>query len=248
MDQIDLRLMVAALAILLAGATKGVTGMGLPVVATPFLAALFDVRTAIAITIIPTTLSDLPILYTFRAEWRQLRWLVPLVVAGMVGIVIGTRILVRVDQRLLAGVLGVSVLAFVATSWFRPLSRLDTSFAKRWGAAVGWAGGLLQGATGASGPIITILFYQLNLSRAAFLFVINAFFLMLDTTQLVSLISVGVFTPRLFLLALSATFLVMPTLFLALRFQARISDQVFHRAVLLVLALTGLVLLGDLLS
>jgi len=244
MDQIDFRLLIGALAVLLAAATKGISGIGLLVVATPILAVLYDLPTAIAVAILPTALSDMPFLYTYRSEWRQALRFTPMIVAGMAGVFIGTQILIRVNQELLKAALGVSVLLFVVISWFHLLPRLSDRFATRWGAVVGLLAGILQGATGTSAPVITVFFYQLHLPRAAFLFLINIFFVMVDSIQVGSLVWVGVYTPRLFLLALAAAALVGPIVFLTLRLQKRINEQLFRRIVLLVLALSGLVLLS----
>ncbi len=244
MEQIDYRLLIGVLAVLLAGATKGISGIGLPVVATPILAVLYDLPTAIAVAILPTALSDMPILYTYRSEWHQTRRFIPMIVAGVAGILIGTQILIRVDQGLLKAALGLSVLLFVVISWFHLLPRLSDRFATRWGGVVGLLAGILQGATGTSAPVITVFFYQLHLPRAAFLFLINIFFVIVDSIQVGSLIWVGVYTPRLFLLAFAAAALVGPMVFLTLRLQKRINEQLFRRIVLLVLAFTGVVLLS----
>ncbi len=140
--------------------------------------------------------------------------------------------------------LGLSVLLFVVISWFHLLPRLSDRFATRWGGVVGLLAGLLQGATGTSAPVVTVFFYQLHLPRAAFLFLINIFFIIVDSIQVGSLIWVGVYTPRLFLLAFAAAVLVGPMVFLTLRLQKRINEQLYRRIVLLVLAFTGVVLLS----
>ncbi|MBI2820659.1 MAG: sulfite exporter TauE/SafE family protein [Acidobacteria bacterium] len=234
---------VAVASLLLAGLMKGVSGMGLPLVATPVLALLYDLPTAIAITVPPTVLSDLPILYAFRSEWRQARRLLPLMVPAMIGIVFGTRILVVLDQDKLKGVLGGLVLLFVAVSYFRLIPHLSDRLAARVGPVVGLAAGVLQGAAGQSGPLVSIFLYQLSLPRNAFLFLINAFFLLADSTQLISLASHGLYTPERLLQAAVAACVAMPTLALSLHFHQRISEQLFRKIVLLVLALTGSVLL-----
>ncbi len=242
MDQIDLRLLVGALAVLVGGATKGITGIGLPVVATPILAILYDLPTAIAVVILPTVLTDSALLYRFRDQWREARRLIPIIPPALVGIVIGTQILVRVDQQLLKIVLGSAVLLFVVMSWFQVVPRLGDRFARRWGPGVGLAAGVLQGASGTSAPVVTMFFFQINLAKAPFLFLINAFFFLVDTAQVASLFSVGIYTPRLFLFSAAIGCLALPVLFLTLRLQERISDQQFRKAVLLVLTLTGVIL------
>ncbi|MEE8161095.1 MAG: sulfite exporter TauE/SafE family protein, partial [Acidobacteriota bacterium] len=129
MDEVDFRLLIAVLAVLLAAATKGISGIGLPVVATPILAVLYDLPTAIAVAILPTALSDMPILYTYRSEWRQALRFIPMIAGGMAGVFIGTQILIRVNQELLKAALGLGVLLFVVISWFHLLPRLSDRFA-----------------------------------------------------------------------------------------------------------------------
>ena len=245
MDQIDLRLVLGALAVLAGGVTKGITGIGLPVVATPILAILYDLPTAIAVVILPTVFTAAALMYRFRDQWREARRLIPIIPPALVGIVIGTQILIRVDQHLLKIVLGSAVLLFVAMSWFHLVPRLGESFARRWGPGVGLAAGMLQGASGTSAPVVTIFFFQVNLAKAPFLFVINAFFFLVDTGQVLSLVGVGIYTPRLFLVSGAIACLALPVLFMTLRLQERISDQLFRKAVLLVLTLTGLVLVAN---
>lgn len=244
MEQFDIRLVAAAVAVLFAGLTKGVTGMGLPVIATPVLAALYDLPTALAVIVPPTVLSDLPLLWAFRRERGQTPRILPLMVAGALGVIPGTLILVNVDPGTLAGVLGVVILVFVIISWFRFLPRLGDRMARRWAPGVGLVAGLMQGATGSSAPVVTVFFFQLNLSKAAFLFLTNLYFLIVDTSQLANLLWQGVYTSRLALLSAAASCLAMPVLLLALRMQHRISDVLFRKAVLAVLAVTGTVLVA----
>ena len=60
-------LLVAA-ALLLAAFTKGTTGMGFPLIATPMVTLLLDIRTAIVILIIPNIIMD--ITQMFRGSLR----------------------------------------------------------------------------------------------------------------------------------------------------------------------------------
>lgn len=242
MPPFDAKIVVAAASLLAAGFMKGVSGMGLPVVATPILAALYDLHTAIAVTIPATLLTDVPILYTFRAEWRQARRLIPILLPAVVGIVVGTQILVTVDPASLRVLLGVLVIGFVLVAHFRLLPRLSERLARRIAPGVAVAAGVLQGTAGQSGPVISMYFFQLELPRPAFLFVINAFFLVVDSAQMLSLIAHGFYTPGRSAQAVAVACLSVPTLLLALRLQGRISEDLFRRAVLMVLALTGTML------
>jgi len=108
---------------------------------------------------------------------------------------------------------------------------------------VGTGAGLLQGATGSSVPVITVYFFQIDFTKTAFLFLINLYFTVVDTTQILSLVSVGVYSRGIVWGALAATGVTFPALLTTLRFQNRISEGLFRKAVLVVLAATGLVLI-----
>ena len=55
----DQTTMVVAAALLLAAYVKGATGFGFPLIATPTVALLLDIRTAVTILIIPNIVMDI---------------------------------------------------------------------------------------------------------------------------------------------------------------------------------------------
>ena len=55
----DLTYVLVGVALLLAGFVKGVSGMGFPLIATPTVALLLDIRIAITILIIPNIVMDI---------------------------------------------------------------------------------------------------------------------------------------------------------------------------------------------
>ena len=64
----DLTTVLVAVVLLVAGFIKGVSGMGFPLIATPTVALLLDIRVAITILIIPNIVMD--IAQVFRADFR----------------------------------------------------------------------------------------------------------------------------------------------------------------------------------
>ena len=81
---VDARLIVAVVAVVLAGFAKSVTGMGLPVLAVPILVALYgDLRLVLLCTVLGTVLTDPPMLWRYRAHWRDSRMLVGFLILGV---------------------------------------------------------------------------------------------------------------------------------------------------------------------
>lgn len=232
---------IAVLALLVAGFAKGISGMGLPVVATPILTLLFDLQTAIAITIVPTLLTDVIMLIRTPKNWGLIKNAASLMMFGMGGIVIGSYVLINIDPSILSGILGIIILIFVVTSFF---SLLPTIKRRRWlDAAVGIIGGTAQGAAGASGPIISMYMLQMKMSRNEFLFMINSFFVTIDFVQFFTVYKLGLYQGPVVNYSIGAIVPALLALTVAFALQKRISDQVFRYSVLIIMTVSALVLL-----
>ena len=84
----DLAHVLVAVALLFAAYVKGASGMGFPLIATPVVALLLDIRTAITILIIPNIVMD--ITQIFRggfpvAVLRRFGWFFLTTVIGFFG-------------------------------------------------------------------------------------------------------------------------------------------------------------------
>jgi uncharacterized membrane protein YfcA len=238
---LDWRLGALVAAVLLSGFTKGVTGMGLPIVGVPIMAAVYgDLRAVLLVTIFASALADLPFIVRGIRLWRQVSFLAGYLVVGLVGIVIGTRILVLVHPQYLTLTLGVLLSIFIFVSWTGRLPKIGHARAARLSPVIGLFAGILQGATGSSGPLTLTYLVSMDLSRALFLFSSNAIFTVLDWTQLVSLTRLGLYTP--YLLALSGGIIVLTGAGMVVGFGAarRIDDQAFRRGVLVLLSAAAL--------
>jgi uncharacterized protein len=234
---VDARLIVAIAAIFLAGIAKGVTGMGLPVAGVPILVALYgDLRLVLLTTVFATALSDVPMLWRFRKNYREASILVGFLICGLIGIVIGTRILLYVRVSILSGVLAAVVIAFIAVSWFGKVPTMSRVLATRLGPLIGFFCGIIQGSAGASGPIVTTYLVSSQLSRDGFLFAINAVFFVLDWTQFASLQQLHLTTPAIWASSLIVVAIVFAGIAIGFAIQKRIDDVIFKRAVLIMLA------------
>lgn len=234
---VDWRLGVAIATVLMAGVAKGVTGMGLPVAGVPILVALYgDLRLVLLTTILGTALSDVPMLWRFRKSYREASILFGFLICGLIGIVIGTRILIYVKVSILSAVLAAVVIAFIFVSWFGKVPTMSRVLATRLGPLIGLICGIVQGSAGASGPIVTTYLVSSQLSREGFLFAINAIFFVLDWTQFVSLQQLHLTTPAIWASSLAVAVLAFAGMGIGFAIQKRINDLVFRRAVLVMLA------------
>jgi uncharacterized membrane protein YfcA len=230
-------------AVAVAAFVKGAVGFGFPLIATPLLALATDVRTAVALLLIPNIAMDGIQVARRPGILRALRRHAPLVVAGLVGTVVGTRFLVWVSTRGLLVTLGLSLLAFVTLSLARPSWRIPAGWERPLAPVVGLVAGIMGGLTNTPGVALTPYYYALGLAKAEFVRALSATFLAFKLVQLLTAWQVGLLDEGRAAASLVATVISLGAFWLGLQAQDRVPEGMFNRAVLALLALTSLAML-----
>lgn len=133
---------------LLAGAVKGVIGLGLPTVSLGLLTAVFDLPTAMALLIVPsfaTNLWQAVIGGNGRAILRRL-W--PFLGMATITVWIGATALTRLDLTLLSALLGGLLIAYAGLSLAGVRISISSTREAWAGPLFGTANGILTGMTG----------------------------------------------------------------------------------------------------
>lgn len=241
----DLPMMaLGALAIMLGGLMKGVTGMGAPLVAVPLLASFYNIPTALCIIAIPAIVSNIWQVWTMRGE-REGRTAMWRMIAGCgVGVVLGTMLLGLLPEKGLSIVMAGLILFYLGLRLLRPTLQIKAERARDTALPVGLLTGLLQGAAGISAPVGVTFIIAQRLPRDSQIFVLSVMFLVLTTTQAISLAAVGLMTSSLFQLSLLAVLPLGLGIWLGQHIGRRFSTRLFDIITMLVLFATALVLLG----
>ena len=223
---------------------KGAVGFGYPLIATPLLALATDVRTAVAVLILPNILMDSVQVIRRPGVVAALRRHAPLIVSGVVGTVIGTQFLAALSTRGLLLTLAVTLLLFVAVSVARPAWRLPPRTERPLAPVVGLAAGVLGGMTNTPAVVLTPYYLAIGLAKTEFVRVVSATFLTLKLTQLAAVWQVGLLDRRVFLGSLAATGVSLAAFSLGLRAQDRVPQATFHRMVLALLTVVAVAMLA----
>lgn len=240
-----MELFFVALAVVAGALVKSVTGLGLPLLAVPVLAQVVGVREAVVIMAPPTLLSNVWMAWRYRGALPQVPNLVMLLCSCVIGAVTGAWLLEQVNERALALVLALAVLGYAARLLHNPDVRMSARFARRSAVPVGLFAGALQGATGISGPVVSVYVHAQRLERAAFVAAVSALFGISGLAQTVTLAGLGLFTPPLLARAALATVVVAVVTLAGTRVADRLSPRLFERLVLAVLLVSGVRLLAD---
>lgn len=239
------QILVMALALGGGGLVKGATGMGLPIVALPILAAFLGVPTGVAIICVTGIVLNAVQVWRLRADLWSADFLPRLLLGGAIGTAAGTWILTALPEQALSLVLGVLLLCYLLLRLANPHVALSKRAGRRYAPAAGLGAGLLQGATGISSPIGVTFIHAMRLHRTAHVFAVSAMFLLFGLVQLPALAVAGIMTWPIFLqglLALAPALAAMPV---GAWLAGRMSQTAFDRAVLALLAVVALHLLAD---
>src|SRR5690606_23020882 len=113
-------------------------------------------------------------------DWKLVRFLVP---AGLVGTVIGTLSFRLLDARLVAGIVGVFTLAFLAQRLLFP-PRPDSKPAPKWvGAVLTATSGFTSFVAHAGGPPVNAYVIPMRLQPLVFTATMSVFFFVLNLSK-----------------------------------------------------------------
>lgn len=234
------------LAIGIGGIAKGITGVGLPILAVPLLASFTSVEEAVVLMVLPSIAANAWLVVTHK-KWAVLRQHSRFLLLGLGGGVFGTWLLSILSDRwlklMLAIWLGVYLVQYFS----------DQSYARyfsgrgAFGPLLGMAAGTIQGASGISAPIVAPYFHANGLVRDAYAFATAFTFLLFSGAQISAMSKLDLLTAERLLVGL---IVVIPTLLfthLGIRLAHRISEQTFHRILLALFVAMELKLVIDIL-
>ncbi|MBF0287427.1 MAG: sulfite exporter TauE/SafE family protein [SAR324 cluster bacterium] len=174
------------------GIVHGTFGLGFPMVATPLLSLVVDLRSAILITLLPTVAVN--ILSIFQGgNWKSgigQYW--PLAVYGSIGSIAGAKLLIISDPgpfKLLLAVIILIYLNIQRIGHFK-VEWID-NHPKTSMAAFGLLAGFLAGTVNVMVPVLIIYSLELGLAQATMVPIFNLCFLAGKVSQIGAFASAG---------------------------------------------------------
>ena len=224
--------LVFVLAIGFAGLVHGTLGLGFPLVATPLLALVVDVRSAILITLLPTiTVNILSILRGGELNARIGRYW-PLACYAVAGSVVGSKLLAVLDPRPFKLLLAGLVLIYLMVSQLRSLNWHWLTQRPHLGMAVfGVTAGFAAGTTNVMVPVLIVYALEIGLAGTIMVQVFNLCFLAGKVSQTGVFALHGLLDARLILTGLMLALWAALTLRIGVAIRDRIPTDVYKRVV-----------------
>ena len=229
-------IVVVCVFLALGGVLKGATGMGTPVIAVPPLAAYFDVPFAISIMVLPNLATNAWQALHYRAERHGLSFVGRFAVAGCLGALIGTLLLIELPGDVLSLWLAAIVFLYIGLRLFHPAWHLAPDMARIASAPIGLIAGILQGAAGISAPVSGTFLSAMQLTRPQFMLAISALFVGFSLVQIPTLAVAGILTWDRLLLSVLALLPIAAAMPAGARLARALTPRTFDRVVFIFLA------------
>jgi uncharacterized membrane protein YfcA len=221
------------------GLFKGIVSLGLPLILLPLLLLVVDIRTAVALMMVPLIVSNL--VQAIEGEGFAAivkRFWAPLVLIAA-GTIVGTILFAKLDQHILQLSIGILAILFATASLVQPGLSISAA-SERWlGPLVSLVSGVIGGMSTFFGPILTIYLVGLHLPRDTFVKTIALFYFVASMALLIGGASQG--TTDIVLVAASALAMI-PTyagMIIGRSVRQRIDPDRFRNLVLVVVWVSG---------
>ena len=243
-ESLPLHLIIWIAAVLaFAGLVQGALGLGFPMVATPMIAAVTDMRTAVIVVLLPcvaTTVTNIAMTGQLLPTLRRF-WFMPLCM--LVGAAIGARLFVMFPGFPFALLLAGVIMLYL---YLDHVGRVEWAFASRHriaaGAGFALLAGLSEGSANVAAPPLLMYLFSLNIDRMAFVQVLNLCFTVGKPTQMVILTVDGGVTWTQWAITLPFAAIVIATTIIGIRNRDRIDAKTYRRWLLRLLLVIALVL------
>jgi len=226
-----------------AALVHGTIGIGFPLIATPLLALITDVRTAILLLVLPTVVVNMANILR-GGRWNlslAVYW--PLAVYGMIGSLIGTRMLIVFSPDPFLPLMAAMLVIYLNAE------RLGAGFAwvprhPRIAFAVfGLTAGILAGTVNVMLPVLIIFALEMRMSKTVMIQVFNFCFLFGKLTQGAVFAQAGLMTTGVLTASAPLAGLGLVVMFIGMRIRDRIPTDVYRRWLRRLLALLALMLM-----
>ena len=236
--------LVAIPAVLLLGISKSGFGAGFGSLAVPMMALAVTVPQAAAMLMPVLLVMDVMSVAAFRRHFdkRLLRFLLP---CGLVGTVVGTLLFKVMDARLVAGIVGVFTLLFLAQRLAFP-PKPDSPHPPKWlGAILTVTSGFTSFISHAGGPPLSAYVIPMRLSPVVFSATMSAFFFIINLSKWIPYAWLGLLDTRNMATSIALLPFAPLGVIVGVRLAHRIKPVLFYRLLYLGMFLTGCKLVWD---
>jgi uncharacterized membrane protein YfcA len=177
---------------ILSGFVQGALGLGFPTIATPLIALVSDIRTAVVMVLLPCIVTVLvsTIRSGFLRQALEEFWMMPFYM--LLGAALGTRLFILYPQFPYALLLAAVIFVYLNLD---RVGRAEWTLVRRhkgaFGVLFGVIAGISEGTANVAAPPLIVYYLALNVQPTILVQALNICFLSGKTTQFATLASAG---------------------------------------------------------
>jgi len=234
----------ACAAFFFAAFSKGITGMGFATTCLPIIALAMGLEVALPLVLVPSVASNIIVQIEVGHFRESMRRFWPMVVAAMIGVVIGLVLLTWMETRAAGAALGVVLFVYGLFALKTPNLTLPPHLEKPLGPVTGLTTGVINGLTGSQLMPVLPYLMALHLDRDRFVQAINCSFTASSLVMAIGLSKIGLMTVETALISTIGIIPVWIGLKLGGNIRRRLSPELFRKLVIYMLMASGVLLLA----
>jgi len=178
-------------ALFVAGAAKGLLGVGMPIVAVPILTLMVDLPIVVILLFIPLIVTNVPQALRGDRASVVLRRLTQILCGLIIGVLIGVRLLATIDTATLNPVVGILLMAIAVLMLLSSQLVVSKAIEPVASPVVGVMGGILGGLAALPGPLVFVYLISLGIKRDQFVQYSSMFLVVAATLMAITLGGAG---------------------------------------------------------
>ncbi len=223
--------------ILFAAAIQGATGFGFSLISVPLLMIFLSPKIAIPVVLIHTIILNAIIIFELKKK-LDLKKIWPLMIAGLLGMPIGTYALVIINTEIIKVIAGGVIIIFsiaLLLGYKKSVKNEKIAFLP-----IGILSGFLNGSTSMSGPPIVLFYSNQGLDKQSFRANLVIYFLFLNIVTAISYLIAGVFNGLVIKYSLIFLPIMIAGTLIGMVLTRRINEKTFKKVILLIVLISGL--------
>ncbi|GAA6209552.1 sulfite exporter TauE/SafE family protein [Cognatishimia sp. WU-CL00825] len=238
---------VAAIAVLFAGISKGGFGGSVAFVSSAILAIVMKPSDAVGLMLPLLMLMDVGTLRPFWKQWDSTQAKI-LILGGLPGLLLGAALFTVIDDDMLRLLLGVISLAFVLWRIWPRTVVSDVTFSSRTGFLAGAVSGFTSFVSHAGGPPAAMYLLPQGLGKTRYHATVTLVFWVINALKFIPYAVLGIFTYQTLLADLFLAPIALLGVWIGVKAHHIIPEQLFFRVTYICLACTGAKLIWDALT
>lgn len=239
-----LTIIIIGITFFLAGGIKGIVGLGLPTVSLALMVVMFDLVTAIVLTLIPSLVTNLWQALSGTGNKIILKRILPFLIMALIAIWIGAYILSSQNMRLLTALLGLLLISYSLMSLFGFNFSIYDKHKKSTGLVLGILNGIITGMSGIYIVPSVMYFQAIGLRRDEIVQAMGILFSLSSISMLTAYQQQNLLTMQQVTLSLYALFPALLGMYYGKKIRTYLSEGTFKKALFITLLFIGCFIIG----